>query len=143
MCMKENILKLHRQGKTPREISEIEGCSVGTVYWHTSDKTKQSILENKRKRRAEIKHKVKSVIFGGKCCLCNYNKSTSALDFHHLDKDDKEHLVAKILNDGHISRLETELKKVILVCKNCHCEIHDGLHKNLPESPYKDQCLRM
>jgi hypothetical protein len=141
--MKENILKLHDQGKSAKEISEIMDCSIGTVYWHTSEKSKQSILANKRKRRGEIKHKVKSIIFGGKCCLCDYNKSLSALDFHHKDKDDKEHLIAKILNEGHISRLETELKKVILVCKNCHCEIHDGLHSDLPESPYKGQSLRV
>lgn len=139
--MKEIILKMKADGKTPKEISSTLGCSVGTVYWHTSQNTRNSILENKRKRRKELRIHVKQNVFGGKCCLCGYNRSLAALDFHHLDKDKKEALIATLLNEGYVSKLETELQKVILVCKNCHCEIHDGLHTSLPQSPYHGEQL--
>lgn len=139
--MKEEILKLYNEGKKPNEISQIMNCSIGTVYWHISKKTRESILTNRRKRRKENKNKIKNEIFRGKCCLCGYDKSLSALDFHHTDKNKKEFLISKLMGEGNIGKLQTELKKVILVCKNCHCEIHDGMHKNLPKSLYKGESL--
>lgn len=29
-------------------------------------------------------------IFGGKCQVCGYNKAISALEFHHLNPEEKE-----------------------------------------------------
>jgi hypothetical protein len=29
-------------------------------------------------------------IHGGKCALCGYNKCLSALEFHHINSDDKD-----------------------------------------------------
>jgi hypothetical protein len=66
----------------------------------------------------------------GKCELCGYDKSISALQFHHLDPTKKDfdisdkHFIS--MNDV----LKIELNKCILVCANCHCEIHYGLHKD-------------
>ncbi len=62
-------------------------------------------------------------LFGGKCCNCGYDKNLAALDFHHVDPETKEH------NWNELSRkpwqeIIVELKKCILVCKNCHAEIH-------------------
>ena len=136
--MKELILNLNSEGLKAAEIAQRLNCSIGTVYWHISANTRQSVLNNKRKRRREIQIHVKENIFGGKCCLCGYSKSLAALDFHHKDPSQKEGLVSKYVHEGYISKLKIELPKVILVCKNCHSEIHDGLNNELPDSPYKD-----
>ena len=29
-------------------------------------------------------------VCGGKCCICGYNKTNSALEFHHIDQSKKE-----------------------------------------------------
>lgn len=59
---------------------------------------------------------------GGKCTLCGYNKCVAALVFHHLDGDEKEfRLGAKTLS---WERIKAEADKCILVCANCHAEIH-------------------
>lgn len=66
---------------------------------------------------------------GAACCLCGYSKHQGVLDFHHIDPTTKSFGISA----GGFSRswtsIETELKKCILVCANCHREIELGLHK--------------
>jgi len=62
---------------------------------------------------------------GGKCILCGYNRSFRSLHFHHLYGKDfsiKESLV----RFSNWEKVKEELEKCILVCANCHGEIHDG-----------------
>lgn len=61
--------------------------------------------------------------YGGKCSRCGYDKCFNALEFHHLDPAQKEfHLGAR--RGLNIEALRKELDKCILVCRNCHTEIH-------------------
>lgn len=62
---------------------------------------------------------------GGKCCKCGYDKNYSALDFHHLDET-KKVITLDVCSLGHFSiqKCEDELKKCILICANCHREVH-------------------
>lgn len=76
--------------------------------------------------RFRTNRKEKAVkLLGGKCCKCGYNKCLKALQFHHLDPAQKNFEISS--NTGKLSWnvLEQELKKCILVCANCHAEIHD------------------
>lgn len=76
------------------------------------------------KRRRDLKERAIQHC-GGKCVLCGYSRSPVALEFHHLDPSKK---------DGNVSafrswaKVVAEIKETILVCANCHREIHDGLH---------------
>ena len=66
---------------------------------------------------------------GGKCEICGYNKCNSALEFHHKDPNEKDFGIAF---KGYTRPLEVckkEADKCILVCANCHREIHNGLTK--------------
>ena len=64
---------------------------------------------------------------GGKCKICGYNKCTRSLQFHHLNPEEKEMTISKNINKIKFEKLKSELDKCILVCSNCHGEIHDGL----------------
>jgi len=67
---------------------------------------------------------------GGKCCICNYSKCNSALAFHHLDPTKKDLSISSaIVNPKSWSKIIEELRKCILVCHNCHSEIHYGITK--------------
>jgi len=59
---------------------------------------------------------------GGKCILCGYNKCVAALVFHHLDDAEKDFQVGSNLRSW--ERVKAEADKCILVCANCHAEIH-------------------
>jgi len=66
--------------------------------------------------------------FGGKCSVCSYDKCMDALQFHHVDPSQKEFSLGQ--KRGYtIEKLRTELKKCILVCSNCHIEIHHEMNK--------------
>lgn len=77
-----------------------------------------------KNRRRQIKIEcVKQM--GGKCVICGYNKCPASLDFHHINPEEKEFGVSG--NNYSKSRIDNEIKKCILVCKNCHGEIESGL----------------
>lgn len=60
---------------------------------------------------------------GGKCIICGYNKCNGSLVFHHVDHEDKDFSVAS----GSIrswKRVKKELDKCVIVCMNCHGELH-------------------
>lgn len=61
------------------------------------------------------------------CISCGYNKHTTVLDFHHLDPSQKEFNISKYKKYTNISEdLKQELDKCIVLCSNCHREIHLG-----------------
>ena len=68
---------------------------------------------------------------GGKCCICGYNQCDSALDFHHLR--DKAFTISRARSRS-LNNLKKEADKTILVCRNCHAEIHAGMHVGFLES---------
>jgi len=57
---------------------------------------------------------------GGKCTFCGYNRYLGALDFHHLEGKD-------FGLTRSWAKVAKELEKCVLVCSNCHREIHAGL----------------
>lgn len=71
---------------------------------------------------------------GSKCQCCGYDRCNNALAFHHIDPSQKDlafgHLRA---NPASWDKIVAELKKCILVCNNCHSEIHAGVRK-LPKA---------
>lgn len=70
--------------------------------------------------RKSVKH-VAIQSMGGKCQICGYNRCTAALELHHINPDEKEISFNQIHSWDVLYR---ELAKAILVCANCHREIH-------------------
>lgn len=67
--------------------------------------------------------------FGGKCSMCGYCKNISALTFHHINPSHKIFkLDIRSLSNRKLERIEHELTKCILVCHNCHAELHHPEH---------------
>lgn len=60
---------------------------------------------------------------GGQCVICGYKKCHSALEFHHLNPEEKD-IKFNGLKTSFTEKLKLELDKCILVCANCHREIH-------------------
>ncbi len=72
--------------------------------------------------------KQKCVDYKGGCCQeCGYKKCLSALEFHHIHPEHKDFSIAKARLTTFGSKVQTELDKCILVCANCHREIHEKL----------------
>lgn len=78
--------------------------------------------------RLELKRKLVAAA-GGHCTRCGYNKSIHALDFHHTSKN-KENTVSTLLTRAAGAKGDAlalalaEAAKCILLCANCHREVH-------------------
>lgn len=83
--------------------------------------------ENVKKWRKTTKARIVESL-GGSCCICGYNKCYDALACHHLDPSKKDLALSAIrANPKNWNTIVLELRKCILVCHNCHCEIHSNL----------------
>lgn len=71
--------------------------------------------------------------------LCGYDKCREALDFHHLDPTQKIFgLSVKGLTRSW-EKIRNEIDKCILLCANCHREIHAGIAQLPVEMPVEKQ----
>ena len=66
---------------------------------------------------------------GGCCSRCGYDASPSALEFHHIIPAEKEYAWDEMRKMAWSKVLE-ELEKCILVCANCHREVHDEMRNS-------------
>ncbi len=78
------------------------------------------------KRRKKIK--TMAIAYkGNKCTFCGYDKCAGALEFHHLDPKGKDFGLGQNGLTRSWEKTKNELNKCVLVCSNCHKEIHAGL----------------
>lgn len=87
---------------------------------------KQSTLtsyDSVKKHRKKVKLKAVEYL-GGKCSECGYDKNYASLDFHHIDPSQKDFSIS---SNSYFpwDTIKTELDKCILLCRNCHGEIHN------------------
>jgi 5-methylcytosine-specific restriction endonuclease McrA len=132
MSNKLKVLELQNQGKTYQEIHEITGLAKGTISYHcqragisrsgiSAEEYKAKEVKRLRATKRAIKAKA-VVLMGGKCTICGYNKCVKALDFHHTNPSEKDFNISK---SSSWKKAKEEIKKCILVCKNCHAELHE------------------
>lgn len=78
-------------------------------------------VDKRRKKLKEMAVEYK----GGCCSRCGYNKSVAALEFHHKDPTQKDFGIASKGYTRSWEKVKIELDKCIMLCANCHREIHD------------------
>lgn len=91
----------------------------------------KKLTENKHRntwlRQQERSIKIKKYYIeelGGKCSSCGYCKNYAALQFHHCDTKTMS-LDARSLGNCSQKRIKEEMAKCILLCSNCHLELHN------------------
>ncbi len=102
--------------------------------WHCCDKEavrKFCSIQCKNKFHVDLKRKnlkAKALdLFNNKCCVCNYNKCSDALEFHHIDPSGKDFGISSQGYTRSWESIRIELEKCICVCNRCHREIHSNL----------------
>lgn len=75
---------------------------------------------------------------GGCCRACGYARSEHALQLHHPDPKKKELSFSFLRAQPMEAKKQiAELRKCVLVCSNCHYEIHAGVMQN--PAPFFDE----
>jgi len=100
-----------------------------TLYCSSNCKNKAHQSYPSQKLRGLNRKTALVKLFGGKCSVCGYKRNLTALTFHHQDPKKKEFkLDSRSLSNRKFSRIQAELQKCILICHNCHAELHHPEH---------------
>lgn len=137
---KELSKKLGRSIKAIQHKGARLGLSKSRVYTKKPrDPNRRKIIDKRyyekhkkeiyRKRRIRLKNlKIELIkILGNKCQTCGYNKCIAALEFHHKEEGKIRH-VAHIIENSSKQKALKEIEKCILLCANCHRELHNDGH---------------
>jgi len=100
--------------------------TCGNESCNNSRNLECSTCRNKQQRHEKREKAIQ--FLGGKCSVCGYDRCFYSLQFHHCDPETK---LFGLANSWNIpwKEIEDEMKKCVLVCSNCHGEIHEGLIK--------------
>jgi len=100
-----------------------------TIYCSSSCKNKSNQSYRAQQARGLKRKTILVEKLGGCCQICGYNKNLSALTFHHKNRKKKSfQLDLRSLSNRKMSHINLELEKCILVCQNCHAELHHPQH---------------
>jgi len=105
---------------------------------YAKDRYKNNPKERKRIRKNSFRrHRSKKEYLikylGGKCTICGFMGCPASFDFHHKNPEKKKFAVSSQCGSFTLNRLIKEAEKCILLCANCHRELHyaekdDGYH---------------
>lgn len=130
----KSFQKIYDETGSCDKVSKITGWSKPTVLKYVTVNVREKLtLEELKKNKVTTvvnwrkRTKIKLVEYkGGKCERCGYNKCLGALDFHHLDPNEKDFGIGGVTKS--FDKMKKEVDKCILVCANCHREIHEELN---------------
>ncbi len=128
---KYGLKTLGRQRRGQRDSHVCKLCEETdlSAFYVTKDGYLKNICRKcDTKRVAERSRKIKkqSVDYkGGKCEMCGYYKCLGSLEFHHLDPSTKDPNW-NVVRRRSFDKIKKELDKCILLCRNCHGELHHG-----------------
>lgn len=129
-CINEYAKKYRDKAENKIKVAQYQKEYIGikenrekkNKYIREYRKQPYVMAKNTEKNREwKMREKQKAVDYkGGKCTVCGYSKCLTALEFHHTNPEEKE------TYNSHwtFKRNKNELDKCILVCANCHRELH-------------------
>lgn len=113
-CKEElDISKFYTNGRTPN----------GTQKYRSNCKPCEVIIARDRQQSNIIKA-LKVLDRTYSCEICKYDKNYAAIDFHHKNPADKD-MNIRDLKSHSVDRLVLELDKCMVLCSNCHRELHN------------------
>jgi len=78
-----------------------------------------------QKARGAKRKKMLVEALGGRCQKCGYDKNYAVLSFHHKrPKNKRMKLTSREIANNKLELLYKEVKKCMLLCANCHLELH-------------------
>lgn len=127
--LKREQIKEYYKTHTRQETMLQFGVSRSSVTNYTDNREKLTNDEKKRRNKIRVtdrRQKLKRIAIeykGGKCEKCGYDKDFPwVYDFHHIDGQTKDFGIGHY--SGGLTKMLNELDKCIMLCANCHREVH-------------------
>ncbi|HDZ76896.1 MAG TPA: hypothetical protein ENH41_02285 [Candidatus Omnitrophica bacterium] len=84
---------------------------------------RQYLIAAVRKRRKKVRQ-MAIEYKDGQCEVCGYDRCIDALEFHHNDSFSKDFSISEKGYTRSWTKVKEELNKCMLLCANCHREVH-------------------
>ena len=123
-------LKLAQAAKEARLMTVVLSCRhhgatefvlEGRGYYRCKQCRAESVVRHRQKVKETLVAEA-----GGRCIACGYSRNIRALQFHHLDPDEKRLGLSSQGVTYSLERLRGEANKCVLLCANCHAEVESG-----------------
>jgi hypothetical protein len=128
----------HFNGSLARLIAEAAKCDLVCANCHRIRHALKASMS--RHRMVELRRETKRraiASFGGICLGCSSAYAPAALEFHHPDASRKEFAISVDGIYRSWEKVEKELENGVMLCANCHAEVHAGvrvLNLDLPST---------
>ena len=104
--------------KTAAKFSKNRSQPDGLTVWCKECHLIFGVALGRLRKKRLVEH------LGGKCVQCEYDKCPAALDFHHINPEEKEFRLSGSKMRRKFETLVKEAEKCMLLCANCHRELH-------------------
>jgi len=94
---------------------------------------RQYLIKAVHKRRRKIREMAVEYK-GGLCEICGYNHCIDALEFHHNNSSEKDFCISRKGYTRSWAKVKEELNKCMLLCANCHQELHAQVSSSCEKS---------
>ncbi len=84
-------------------------------------------LQEKYRKEHQVERQIMKGLKINGCSICGYNSCNGALDFHHVNPEKKKFGLDVTNLRRTNGSVANELQKCVLLCKNCHYELHTKL----------------
>lgn len=92
------------------------------TYADRAEYLKRKVSERRRKlKQMLVEYK------GGKCVICGYDGYPGAFDLHHKGDSPKSFGLSMNGITRSWEKIKAEADKCVLLCANCHREVHGGI----------------
>ena len=135
----EEILQFYDAGNSANKTAKEKNVGKATVlkYIHIRDKveTDEELTLKRHKNNVKVKKRRKKLkelaveYKGGKCQnpSCGYDRCMEAMDFHHINPEEKDFGISSKGFTRSWDKVKQELDKCVMLCANCHREVHAGV----------------
>jgi len=124
-CKQEKSLSEFNKNKSKNDGYQYycKVCQAISTKKHYED-NKEKYVESSRRSQKKLSLWFADYKKTLKCSNCGEDRYY-CLDFHHLDPTKKVKGVSKMVADGmNKEKIIIEIDKCVVLCKNCHSEIH-------------------
>jgi len=128
------LLKCVKCSKT-KPLEEFHKENNRRTGTHRSCKSCWALV--KKKKWQQSKSEFTSML-GSECQNCRYHRYLSPLQFHHVNSDNKEHTLSRLIcHESRRDEVLEELDKCCLLCSNCHDAFHaEELNLKFNKQPF-------
>ncbi len=121
---REKVLKYSNQWKE-NNPEKVEKYNRQYYKEHLMEKKRYRKRKNEltRLRHKKLKEWFSNYKLSKGCSVCSYNKCAAALDFHHTSN--KNFGISRLICQSRSPKyIKKEIDKCIILCANCHRELH-------------------